>query len=154
MSPQKTNTHTKTKQNKTKLSKFFLVLKSMFDIFVSSLSIIKKGLRPACSRSFATSQKNVMRFPQKSLPIEISLFKVKFSNTSTFREICSILMRKTPEKHQQRHSGVFNLNFEQISHVALVFPLLNLNKYMPGGSQHFLKHSKEFFVAFLEDLLR
>ena len=63
MSPQKTNTHTKTKQNKTKLSKFFLVLKSMFDIFVSSLSIIKKGLRPACSRSFATSPKNVMRFP-------------------------------------------------------------------------------------------
>ena len=42
---------------------------------------------------------------------------------------------KTPERCQWRLSGVFidNFNFEQISHMVLLFPLLNLNKYMSGG---------------------
>ena len=35
-------------------------------------------------------------------------------------EICSKLMIKTP---------VFNVNFERILHIVLVFPLLTLNKY-------------------------
>ena len=30
-----------------------------------------------------------------------------------------------------RRSGVFKVNFEQISHIALVFPLLTLSKYVP-----------------------
>ena len=48
-------------------------------------------------------------------------------------EICSKLTIKTPERHQWRCLGVFIVNFEQISHIALFFPLPNLNKKMPVG---------------------
>ena len=34
---------------------------------------------------------------------------------------------KTPERRHWRHSGVFIVNFEHISHLALVFLLLTLN---------------------------
>ena len=30
------------------------------------------------------------------------------------------------------HSGVFFLNFQQISHISLMFPLLTLNKHIPA----------------------
>ena len=42
-------------------------------------------------------------------------------------EICSKLTVKTPEQCHWRRSGVFIANFEQISHIALVFPILTLN---------------------------
>ena len=35
---------------------------------------------------------------------------------------------RTPEGRLWRRFGVFIVNFEQISHLFLVFPLLNLNK--------------------------
>ena len=35
---------------------------------------------------------------------------------------------KTPERRQRRRSGVFIVNFEQISHIVLVSLLLYLNK--------------------------
>ena len=35
---------------------------------------------------------------------------------------------ETPERRQCRRSIVFIVNFEQISHLSLVFPLLTLNK--------------------------
>ena len=44
------------------------------------------------------------------------------------REICSNLKIKTPERRHQRRSGVFIVNFDQISHIALVFLLLTLTK--------------------------
>ena len=44
------------------------------------------------------------------------------------REICSNLKVKTPERRHQRHSGAFIVNFDQISHMALVFLLLTLTK--------------------------
>ena len=40
---------------------------------------------------------------------------------------------KTPERHQRRRSGVFIVNFENISHFFLVFLLLTLNKQMLDG---------------------
>ena len=40
---------------------------------------------------------------------------------------------KTPERGQWRRSGVFNVNFEYISHLVLVFLLLTLNKLLPAG---------------------
>ena len=43
-------------------------------------------------------------------------------------EICTKLTLKTPERRHQRRSGVFVVNFEQISHIALVFLLLTLGK--------------------------
>ena len=48
-------------------------------------------------------------------------------NTRTRCAICLKLTIKTPEQCHWRCSGVFNVTFEYISHVALVFPLLTLN---------------------------
>ena len=43
-------------------------------------------------------------------------------------------MMKTPEQHHWSYSGVIIANFQQISHMALVFLLLVLNKDMADGS--------------------
>ena len=51
----------------------------------------------------------------------IYLFKVNNGNIITVCKICSKLTIKT------ERSGVFIVNFEQISHIVLVFPLLTLN---------------------------
>ena len=48
-------------------------------------------------------------------------------------ETCSNLKIKTPERRQWRRSGVFIVIFEQVSHLFLVFLLLNLNKQMLAG---------------------
>ena len=46
----------------------------------------------------------------------------------------SDLTIKTPERRQLRRSGVFIVNFEHISHLVLVFPLLTL-KMSAGKSK-------------------
>ena len=51
-------------------------------------------------------------------------------NTRAMLEICSKLTIKTPERRHRHCSGVFLVTFEQISHIALLFPLLALNKRM------------------------
>ena len=64
-------------------------------------------------------------------PVGIYLFKVNKRNTRTMCEICSNLTIKTQERRHWRHwsrSGVFIVNFEQTSHIVLVFLLLTLNK--------------------------
>ena len=61
-------------------------------------------------------------------PANIYLFNVKNRNTRKGCEICSKLTIKTPKRDQQPRSGVFNVNFEHISHFFVVFLLLNLNK--------------------------
>ena len=43
-------------------------------------------------------------------------------------EICSKLIIKTPERRQWRRSDVFIVNFENISHLLLVLPLLTLSR--------------------------
>ena len=63
-------------------------------------------------------------------PANIYLLKVNNRNTRKRCEICSKLTIKTPEQRQWRRSGVFNVNFEHISHFFLVFLLLTSNKYM------------------------
>ena len=63
----------------------------------------------------------------------ICLFKVDNRNTGTRCEVCSKLWIKTPEQCQCRHSGVFFLNSEHISHLVLVLLLLLWTcKYLPG----------------------
>ena len=45
-------------------------------------------------------------------------------------EICSKLITKTTEQRQSHRSGVFIVKYEQILHIALMFPVftvLNLN---------------------------
>ena len=84
-------------------------------------------------------------------PTGIYLLKVNNRNIRTRCEICSKSAIKTPERRPNgphlyslktsenlqglyrkgtlgRRSGVFIAKFEQISHIALVFPLLTLNK--------------------------
>ena len=48
-------------------------------------------------------------------------------------EIGSKLSTKTPERPQWRRSGVFIVNFEQISRIVLLFPMLTLIKLMAVG---------------------
>ena len=56
------------------------------------------------------------------------MFKVNNRNTRTRCEICSKLTIKTPEQRYKRRSGVFIINFEHISHIALMFLLLTLSR--------------------------
>ena len=61
-------------------------------------------------------------------PAGIYFFKVDNGNTRTMCEIRSKLTIKTSERRHWRRYGIFIVNFEQVSHIALVFPLLSLNK--------------------------
>ena len=69
----------------------------------------------------------------KTVPANISMFKVNKRYTRKRCEICSKLTIKTPERRQWRHSGVFVINFEHISQFFLVYLLLTLNKEMLAG---------------------
>ena len=55
-------------------------------------------------------------------------FRVNNRNPKLMCGICSKLTIKTPKRHHWRHSSVFIINFGQISHIALVFPLLTMSK--------------------------
>ena len=63
------------------------------------------------------------------------LFKVNNGNTRAMFEVCSKFKSKTPKWHHWRRSGAFIVNFEQISHIILVFPLLTLKKYILAGNR-------------------
>ena len=60
-------------------------------------------------------------------PASIYLFKFNIKNTRTMCEIWSKLTIKTPERRHWSRSGVFIVNYEQISHIVLLFPSLTLN---------------------------
>ena len=66
-----------------------------------------------------------------------SMFKVNNENTRTtpnrqntkiMNEICSKLTIQIPQRPHWRHSGVFIVNTEQISHIVLMMLLLILNE--------------------------
>ena len=61
-------------------------------------------------------------------PAKHHLFKVNNRNTKKRCEICSKSTMKTSQKRHWSRSGVFVVNSEHISHLSLVFLLLNLNK--------------------------
>ena len=65
---------------------------------------------------------------QNTIPAGISLLKVKNRSAKTRCEICLKLAIKVPERRQWCRSGVFIVNFEYISHLALVFLLLILSR--------------------------
>ena len=62
------------------------------------------------------------------LPSGICMFKFNNRNTRTRCEICSKSIIKTPE----RRSGIFNVDFEHVSHLVLVFLLLTLSVFATG----------------------
>ena len=65
--------------------------------------------------------------------VKKTVFKVNNKDTRTICEYFSKLTVKTTEWCQRRRSGAFIVNVEHIWNIALVFPLLTLNKYMPAG---------------------
>ena len=67
----------------------------------------------------------------KRNPADVHLFKVNNKSTRTRREIYSKLTIKIPERRHCRF-GVLIVNFEHISHLVLVFPLLTLNMQFPA----------------------
>ena len=64
----------------------------------------------------------------RETPTGIYLLKVNNRNSRLSYEICSKLTMKTPERHHWGRSGIFIVNFEHISDVALVFLLLTLRR--------------------------
>ena len=83
------------------------------------LKIILNGLKPS-----KTTQNN----EPKIFPGGNYVFKVNDRNTRTRSKIYLKLTIKTPERCDWRHSGVFIVNFEHTSHLALVFLLLTLSR--------------------------
>ena len=67
-------------------------------------------------------------FVDRGVPGGIYLFKVNKGNTRTIYEINSKLTTNAPERRQWHCSYVFIVNFEQILHIILMFPLLTLYK--------------------------
>ena len=66
--------------------------------------------------------------------LHFCMFKVNNRNTRIRYEICSKLTIKISEWRHWRRSGIFIANFENISHLVLVFPLLSLGKQVPAGN--------------------
>ena len=71
-------------------------------------------------------------FHTRARPAGIHLFKFNNGNTRIMREIYSKLTLQTREQRQRRRFSVFIVNFKQIWHNGLVFPLLILSKPMPA----------------------
>ena len=80
----------------------------------------------------------------------IYLSKINCGNIRSMCDICSKLTVKTPERRQFGRSSVFIVNFEQISHIILVFPLLTLNNQTPNG----LSTPRLFQMALLKHFLQ
>ena len=74
------------------------------------------------SRGYVTHSKDFNR-----KPVDIFLLGVGNENARTKHNICSKLIKKTPEWYQWRRSGVYIVNFKKISHIAIMFPLLTFN---------------------------
>ena len=71
--------------------------------------------------------KGLWKWACNTYPAVIYLLKVKSKNLRTRCEICWKWTTKVSEQRYWRRSGVFIVNFEHISHLALVFLLLTLN---------------------------
>ena len=80
-------------------------------------------------------------------PAGIYLLKVNNINTRTKWEICSKLIIKIPERRYWRHSGIFIVNFEHISHLVLVFLLLTLKCNCWLGRNVLYKESSPNFAS-------
>ena len=105
-----------------------------FGVFLETIVNWKNLLSSIYGRTFFDENserlkaENYFHKNVRSYPVGIYLFKVNNRNTRTRCEICLKLAIKTPEGRHWRFSGVFIVNFEQISHVVLVFLLLSLSR--------------------------
>ena len=78
-------------------------------------------------RAIKVSNILLMWFNNLMIPAGNYMFKVNNRNTRTRCEICSKLTIMSPERRYGRRYGVFIVNFEHISHLVLVFLMLNLS---------------------------
>ena len=78
----------------------------------------------------ATGNKEMRKLSRLFSPFPAGhyMFNVNNRNTRTSCEICSDLIIKTQEQRHWCCSGVFIVNFEHISHFALLFLLLTLSR--------------------------
>ena len=67
----------------------------------------------------------ILMLPELS---QLEFISSKLTTEELRCEICSKLIIKTPERRQCRRSDVFIVNFENISHLLLVFLLLTLSR--------------------------
>ena len=82
------------------------------------------------------------------------MFKVYNGNTRTKYEKSSKLTIKTPERCHWRHSGVFIINFEHISHFVLVFLLLTLNMLLAAWKAIFYEKLPIFIERLSSEILK
>ena len=79
-------------------------------------------------KKYTAKQNRILLYPYiptRHLLVQIQQMKYQ-SNVWNIFDVNS----KTPKQRQWSRSGVINVNFEQISHIFPVFPLLTLSKYM------------------------
>ena len=104
------------------------------------------------------------------IPDSNSMFKVNNRNTRTRCQLCLKLTMNTPERRQELlenivnrlkpltiseksfmcRSGIFTVNFEHISHLAIVSLLLTLSKEMLAGD---ILYANTYFTMRLTELL-
>ena len=99
-------------------------MKALLNLFPTLSTTIRVGILYC---GFNDLFLNDLNITQHSNPAGNYMFKVSNRNTRTRCEICSKLTVKTPERCHCRRSGFFIVNFEYISHLALVFLLLTLS---------------------------
>ena len=75
----------------------------------------------------------------------ITCSKLKNKNSRTRYEIGMKLTIKTPERRQWRRSGLFIVNFEQVSYLTLMFLFLTLSTDMLAGVKGILHHPVSSF---------
>ena len=78
---------------------------------------------------------------QRRIPAGNYMFKVNNRNIRTSCELCSKLTIKIPKRLLRRY-GVFNVNFEHIPHLVVVYLLLTLSRKMLAGP---VKHLCKIF---------
>ena len=82
----------------------------------------------------------VPHYPQQTFTCSNSTIEIPEKRC----EIHAKLAIKKPERRHYRHSGVFIVNFEQISHIFLVFLSLTLSMYLFAGLKvHSYKQAKK-----------
>ena len=111
---------------------------SVFDHFVG---LALKGLKTTLKIWEKATKCNLTILPKvmkcswvsvKHISAGNYMFKVKNKNTRTRRKVCSKFTIKTPKRYWRR-SGIFIMNFEHLSHLALIFLLLTFSRQTPTG---------------------
>ena len=115
---------------------------------VSKLSFNLSGKQTVTNNWLFTTMwflngKNVNKVQQSKSPANIYLFKINIGNTRIMYEICSKLAIKTPERRQWRRSGVFMINFEQVS-LFFGVSIIDFEQINACWDTTFLKTSKNF----------